>query len=224
MSTPDPATTDWVPLGATVGFPTPVVNGQWIKGSGGAAIWSPITQADLPTNLRADGQQVSDANTAISNGWYRLAPGATNGPDSSQYFVLSVVQYDSGQVFQMAYQLFNRRQYERRLISSSWQGWWPSNAPGIAYEVGGWPGGGVARMQAAQATVSCPAGNPAVVNVNLPNAWASSHNVFLCSGWPGAHWNFETKASLPNGLTQGMVSFRNDTVQNITISWISVGY
>ena len=33
------------PAGA--GVPTPVVNGQWIKGSGGAAVWSPITGADI---------------------------------------------------------------------------------------------------------------------------------------------------------------------------------
>jgi hypothetical protein len=34
------------PQGA--GIPTPVVNGQWVKGTGGAAIWAAITQADLP--------------------------------------------------------------------------------------------------------------------------------------------------------------------------------
>jgi hypothetical protein len=33
------------PAGA--GVPTPVVNGQWIKGSGGAAVWSAITAADV---------------------------------------------------------------------------------------------------------------------------------------------------------------------------------
>jgi len=37
------------PKGDTgIGVPTPVVNGQWIKGSGGAAVWSPIRSADLP--------------------------------------------------------------------------------------------------------------------------------------------------------------------------------
>jgi hypothetical protein len=31
------------------GVPTPVVNGQWIKGVGGAAVWSAIATADLPS-------------------------------------------------------------------------------------------------------------------------------------------------------------------------------
>jgi hypothetical protein len=36
------------PAGPTgIGVPTPVVNGQWIKGVGGAAVWSPITVADV---------------------------------------------------------------------------------------------------------------------------------------------------------------------------------
>jgi hypothetical protein len=34
-------------LGA-VGIPKPVVNGQWVKGSGGAAVWSPIAASDVP--------------------------------------------------------------------------------------------------------------------------------------------------------------------------------
>ena len=33
---------------AGVGVPVPVVNGQWVKGVGGAAVWSPITIPDLP--------------------------------------------------------------------------------------------------------------------------------------------------------------------------------
>jgi hypothetical protein len=36
------------PKGDTgIGVPTPVVNGQWIKGVGGAAVWSSITPADV---------------------------------------------------------------------------------------------------------------------------------------------------------------------------------
>jgi hypothetical protein len=37
------------PQGAAgAGVPTPVVNGQWIKGVGGAAVWAAIAPADLP--------------------------------------------------------------------------------------------------------------------------------------------------------------------------------
>lgn len=45
---PDPVTTKWIPLGGGVtGIPVPVVNGQWVKGVGGAAVWSAITPADV---------------------------------------------------------------------------------------------------------------------------------------------------------------------------------
>jgi hypothetical protein len=37
------------PQGPTgIGVPTPIVNGQWVKGVGGAAVWSAITLADIP--------------------------------------------------------------------------------------------------------------------------------------------------------------------------------
>jgi hypothetical protein len=38
-------------------YPTPVVNGQWIKGVGGAAVWAAITPADVPGLLRAPDTQ-----------------------------------------------------------------------------------------------------------------------------------------------------------------------
>jgi hypothetical protein len=49
LAAPDPATTDWVPIGPSGGsIPQPVVNGQWVKGVGGAAVWSAIAAADVP--------------------------------------------------------------------------------------------------------------------------------------------------------------------------------
>lgn len=47
MSVPDPATVDWVPLYNLQSAIPPVVNGQWVKGVGGAAVWSAITPADI---------------------------------------------------------------------------------------------------------------------------------------------------------------------------------
>ena len=49
-ATPAPGSTDWVPiwgLGQGASYVPPVVNGQWLKGVGGAAVWSPITPADV---------------------------------------------------------------------------------------------------------------------------------------------------------------------------------
>jgi hypothetical protein len=47
------------------GLPEPVVNGQWIKGSGGAAIWSAITVADV-AGVEAQ------ANKGVANGYASL--------------------------------------------------------------------------------------------------------------------------------------------------------
>ena len=49
LTAPSPATTKWVPLGTGTGtgVPLPVVNGQWLKGVGGAAVWSAISAGDV---------------------------------------------------------------------------------------------------------------------------------------------------------------------------------
>ena len=48
MSVPNPAAVDWVPLyNLQSAIPIPPVNGQWLKGSGGAVIWAAITPQDI---------------------------------------------------------------------------------------------------------------------------------------------------------------------------------
>lgn len=54
MTTPDPLTTRWVPIGGAIGVPQPVVNGQWLKGVGGVPVWSAIARADLPPVVAGD--------------------------------------------------------------------------------------------------------------------------------------------------------------------------
>jgi len=76
-SIPDPATTDWVPVWnngptSTPPMPSPVVNGQWIKGVGGAAVWAPL--APYGTSLPAspvDGDEavLVDSVTNPSYSW-----------------------------------------------------------------------------------------------------------------------------------------------------------
>jgi hypothetical protein len=60
--------------GVPVGLPAPVVNGQWIKGVGGAAVWAGITPADVP------GVEVTASKNA--NGGYvgRSAAGLATAP------------------------------------------------------------------------------------------------------------------------------------------------
>jgi hypothetical protein len=45
-------------------LPSPVVNGQWIKGVGGAAVWQPIAAADLPVGV-ANGVAGLDAGGQV---------------------------------------------------------------------------------------------------------------------------------------------------------------
>jgi len=112
-----------VPGPPGIGVPTPVVNGQWIKGSGGAAIWNSIGYADLPSTLQYIPTAISDCNLATNPGWYRLNSGSTNAPDSG-YWQMLVLVYDSGQIRQFAYAVIAQdKKAERRMDSGTWQPW-----------------------------------------------------------------------------------------------------
>lgn len=53
QTSPDPATTAWVPIwnmSDGLAVPSPVVNGQWLRGSGGIPVWSPIKYFDSNYN------------------------------------------------------------------------------------------------------------------------------------------------------------------------------
>ena len=54
---------------AGVGVPQPVVNGQWIKGVGGAAVWSAIARADVPLPLVS----ISTLPTGVPDGYEVMA-------------------------------------------------------------------------------------------------------------------------------------------------------
>jgi hypothetical protein len=60
-----PTSTPWVPIGPSqpIGMPSPVVNGQWIKGVGGAAVWSKVTPTDVSGGIEWHGPfEVSSGN------------------------------------------------------------------------------------------------------------------------------------------------------------------
>jgi hypothetical protein len=88
---PGPAGTPGAP---GVGVPVPVVNGQWIKGVGGAAVWAPIQNPDLPLILtpqqvvasqNASGAAAFVANNLAANGY--ILAGMVAG-DANLRFVL----------------------------------------------------------------------------------------------------------------------------------------
>ena len=148
---PDPATTPWVPVGPSAagapgkdgaGVPQPVVNGQWVKGVGGAAVWSPIADADVPSvntggRLGDVGKNIADCNQAIGNGWYFGNAGAANAP-TSDYFSLFVVQLNGpGNLTQIAYAYQTDAVWKRRYKdATNWSPWVPrNNGPVVAARV-----------------------------------------------------------------------------------------
>ena len=111
---------------AGVGVPVPVVNGQWIKGSGGAAVWSPIAQSDLPTNLGPTSQTVTDWNAITATGYY-IATNATNQPagGATQFYGYCQV-WTAGYQTQTLTELANAavpRTYRRQQINNTWTAW-----------------------------------------------------------------------------------------------------
>jgi hypothetical protein len=131
QAAPDPATTAWVPVGpGGIGTPTPVVNGKWVKGVGGAAVWSAIADADVPSlvsgqRLGTSPKVVTDANLAIDNGWYYMASGGANAPPGSDYFALSVQQVNvPGNLRQTAYAYSTDTVWMRRFQDgATWSPW-----------------------------------------------------------------------------------------------------
>jgi hypothetical protein len=108
-----------------VGVPTPVVNGQWIKGAGSSAVWSAITQADLPTNLQAAAASLpgSDYNNAIASGWYVATPTDANRP-ANIYAHVQVFQFGGPQYKQVAQQYNSLDRWERVYVTGSgWSTW-----------------------------------------------------------------------------------------------------
>ena len=88
---------------AGVGIPSPVVNGSWIKGVSGAAVWTPIVQGDLPANLQAQalGMPGDDYNQALSAGWYFGSPSSANRP-GAYWCHVQVFQFGGPQYKQVA--------------------------------------------------------------------------------------------------------------------------
>jgi hypothetical protein len=65
--------TAWTTASGALGIPTPVVNGQWIKGVGGAAAWAAIARTDLPIapfcRIYSSVQQNFTANAWTTCSW-----------------------------------------------------------------------------------------------------------------------------------------------------------
>jgi hypothetical protein len=156
-SIPNPATTDWVPLAGGAGVPTPVVNGQWVKGSGGAAVWSAIAQADLPANLQGQAPAFAgaDYNNGLAAGWYFGLPNDANAPPGGYYCHVLVFQFPGPQYKQVAHRYDSLDKFERiKAGGGAWSAWVQTQFAPVGWTnlgyLNGWgtyPGFGPARYR-----------------------------------------------------------------------------
>jgi hypothetical protein len=96
----------------------------------------PIDDQGLPARIGLVGLQVTDFNTATSNGWY-WGQSAANAPVAGNYVAVRVDALNSAVDVQQEAWVYNdasMAQYRRRLFNSSWGAWvqtWPvAGTPG----------------------------------------------------------------------------------------------
>ena len=157
-------------------YPSPVVNGQFVKGVGGAAVWQPIARADLNGAISpgvgdsaGNAVQVADLNNATSVGWYqgRVDSNTANRP-ANVWCSVQTVNLDTGTALrQFAYEHGSQRAWMRYYPPwSAWQQIWPNaGAARLAGQVAG--NGSIAwGFPAGAFTVSHPgAGNYTITSV-----------------------------------------------------------
>jgi hypothetical protein len=214
------------------GIPTPVVNGQWIKGSGGAAVWQPITYSDLPASLGQYNNGYSNYATDLNNctqiGFYAFQPTTANIPFSGYGTVQTLTLFDNTNVRQIAYQYNSEASYSRRRNDGgAWTAWYRGIPGVVGYEPAAWPGN--ARMQTGvqSGTVGVAGHGGNAVTVNLPFAWPNSHLFFIAQSWPGSTWAGYSGiiSCLAQNLSSGLVEFENTSSNNnYTLYWLSIGY
>lgn len=114
-----------------------VVNGQWIKGVGGAAVWAAITQADLPAPVAGQltalpGNDLNNIGASgAESGWYWVSAGAPNAPIAGAGYVY--FNYTSNLyrllVFYEAVGSGAGRVFMRQLYNGAWSGWTQQTSP-----------------------------------------------------------------------------------------------
>jgi len=117
----DASANKWQPISLV---PNPPVNGKWVFGQGGAAIWKQIDQVDLPDNLNVKNTAyATDLNNCTANGWYSFQPSTANSPGGYGYCQTMVL---SGGVNykQLAYGYNSNQRWTRRLQDNGGWGAW----------------------------------------------------------------------------------------------------
>lgn len=78
--------------------------------------------ASLPTRLQPGSATVTDADTATSSGFYDMASGGSNVPETSAYSII-VDALDTNNLVQIAYAHASQRSWVRRRVSGTFGSW-----------------------------------------------------------------------------------------------------
>ena len=209
-----------------------VVNGKWVKGVGGAAVWTDIVDADVskaaPRLGPYDNEQYNDYNQMVKNGWYR-GTGGPNGPPSGEQTAVRVESIDGTNVRQTAYDYSTDASWMRRCKDGTWTAW-KRRSPDIAETVLDQVTpyfSAQAKVQFGQRMISVGVGTTMEYQVPLVQAWPNQHFMFLCSCWAMSLWNGLSIVApgraydLANGT---MVVTNTVSAQNLLIDYMSIGY
>lgn len=110
-----------------------------IKASGAvltSALSGTIADANLPTRLQTTSETVTDANSATSSGFYDMASGGSNVPETSAYSIL-VVALDSNNLVQVGVAHASQRNWIRRRVSGTFGAWTALSGQAVAREFAG---------------------------------------------------------------------------------------
>ena len=121
QAAPTPASTNWVPLSGTSGVPQPVVDGQWIKGVGGAAVWSAITTADITDRGTANGVATLGSTGQVTAGQRSTASATPPGsPIDGDEWILPA-DTTAGIMWRFRYRAASASAYKWEFIGGPWQ-------------------------------------------------------------------------------------------------------
>lgn len=183
-----------------------------------------IPNAQIPSRLQELSATLTDANTALINGWYVISGSGTNAPPIGLSFI-EVMAQTSVYVRQVAYARDSSRMASRSLVNGTWTSWVEIGGGNIS--TNGWSKDASGLItQWGSAVVLLSSGFAGTIT--LPTAFPTSSFYPVLTN---ADWG----ASTQRNATLVVVSFGNSSFQfaagggatasaNIRVSYVVKGY
>lgn len=80
------------------------------------------------------------------------------------------------------------------------------------------------KLQVGSVGLGEQAGGYSTHFIKLPTAWATAHLAFIATGNAVNNAGFYVNAAAVENLAEGFVVINNNTNQDVSINWISIGY